>query len=322
MRRLYEWKDDNGKKINLTTSAITSPTPSSNKNYLDHTDRYKKLLAQIDSDKIVKYTINLLDDRILAITLNNGVGVKIIFKPYVPCYVVQVDGYDTKCDDYKEVLKTLIIEGIIGDTDLCESVSSVVEEFKEYETLWEAKRLAPTFYVLIGMHIVKKMHHTPSSIFNNFMGDQLDIFDVSSDLTSIKNNFKKEVISEWSMLPKDQPKNKFILVEIHADQVTGTLNKKALKLIKDQQPNEDGIYDFLADGSEIRCFLTNQYSKTKNNFSKILYNLDIEELDNSLTTDGLDRNKMTQKYINDYIIKFIDSKMSEQDLKGAPIDFM
>jgi hypothetical protein len=199
---------------------------------------------------------------------------------------------------------------------------NLYEEFKEYENLWEAKRLAPTFYVLIGMHIVTKMHHTPSSTSNNFRGDKLDIFDVSSDLTSIKNNFKKEVIREWSILPQDQPKNKFILAEIRADQVTGALNKKALKLIKDQQPNEDGIYDFLDDGADVRCFLTNQFSRTKNNFSKILYNLDIEDLETSLVADGLDKNKMPQKDIEDYIIEFIDDKMSEQDLNGAPIDFI
>lgn len=134
---LTEWVDAKGNKITLNTSATSQSTSSSNKNYPDQTDRYKRLLAQITSDKIVKYTVNLLDDRILAITLNNGVGVKIIFKPYVPCYVVQVDGYDTECDDYEEVLKTLIIEGIITDTDLCESTGSIADDFKLYENLWE-----------------------------------------------------------------------------------------------------------------------------------------------------------------------------------------
>ena len=127
---LCEWVDAAGKKIGQASSNIAST-----KNYQDHTYRYQRLLAQIDADKICKYTVNLLDDRILAITLNNGVGVKIIFKPYVPCYLVQVDGYDNNCKDYEEVLKLLIIEGIISDTDLCES-ASYADDFKLYENLW------------------------------------------------------------------------------------------------------------------------------------------------------------------------------------------
>ena len=125
---LLEWVDRQGKKVGQTSTTST-------KNYPDQTERYKKLLNQIDSDGFCKYTINLLDDRILAFTISNGVGVKIIFKPYVPCYLVQVDGYDNNCKDWEEVLKLLIIEGIIGDTDLCES-ASYAEDFKLYENLW------------------------------------------------------------------------------------------------------------------------------------------------------------------------------------------
>jgi hypothetical protein len=135
---LTEWisvKD--GKKVSITSSTSSSPAANtSTKNYPDQTDRYKKLLAQIDADGFCKYTINLLDDRILAFTLNNGVGVKIIFKPYVPGYLVQIDGADTVCADYEDVLKLLIIEGIIGDTDLCES-ASFADDFKTYENLWD-----------------------------------------------------------------------------------------------------------------------------------------------------------------------------------------
>jgi len=132
---LNEFVDKNGKKINLNNSAAQTTNKTSTKNYPDQTERYKKLLAQIDSDGFCKYTINILDDRILAITLNNGVGVKIIFKPYVPCYLVQVDGYDNNCDTFEDVLKLLIIEGIIGDTDLCES-TSFADDFKIYEDMW------------------------------------------------------------------------------------------------------------------------------------------------------------------------------------------
>jgi len=134
---LLEWVDAKGNKINTNTSTSSQPASNGTKNYPSQEYRYKRLLAQIDSDGFCKYTINLLDDRILAITLNNGVGVKIIFKPYVPCYLVQVDGSDSAWKDYEDVLKLLIIEGIIGNTDLCESAGSIAEDFKLYENLWD-----------------------------------------------------------------------------------------------------------------------------------------------------------------------------------------
>lgn len=135
-KSLCEWVDSNGNKVNLNNSSMQSASKTSTKNYPDQTYRYKKLLAQIDADGLFrKYHINLLDDRILAVELGNGVGVKIIFKPYVPCYLVQVAGEDTTCTDWTAVLKHLIIEGIIGDTDLCES-ASFADDFKTYENLW------------------------------------------------------------------------------------------------------------------------------------------------------------------------------------------
>ena len=127
---LNEWKYMN------PPASSSQPASNGTKNYPSQEYRYKRLLAQIDSDGFCKYTINLLDDRILAITLNNGVEVKIIFKPYVPCYLVQVDGSDSAWKDYEDVLKLLIIEGIIGNTDLCESTSSIADDFKLYENLW------------------------------------------------------------------------------------------------------------------------------------------------------------------------------------------
>lgn len=92
---LREWQYMS-KPAASTTNNSSQPASSSHKNYPSQEERYKRLLAQIDSDKTCSYTVNLLDDRILAITTNSAKGdleLKIIFKPYVPCYLLQLTYY-------------------------------------------------------------------------------------------------------------------------------------------------------------------------------------------------------------------------------------
>ena len=132
---LREWKYINPPKA-------SQPALSSQKNYPSQEDRYKRLLAQINSDKTCSYTVNLLDDRILAITINSAkgdLGFKIIFKPYVPCYLLQLTTKESvkeiSCEDFEEVLDILLDAGLINNTDLCESCA-IAEEFKLYENLF------------------------------------------------------------------------------------------------------------------------------------------------------------------------------------------
>lgn len=134
---LNEWRLMNPPKA--SQSASSSP-----KNYPSQEDRYKRLLAQIDSDKTCSYTVNLLDDRILAITINSAkgdLGFKIIFKPYVPCYLLQLTAKESvkeiSCENFENVLDILLDAGLINNTDLCESISAITEDFKIYENLWE-----------------------------------------------------------------------------------------------------------------------------------------------------------------------------------------
>ena len=128
----------------MDTPKASQPASSNQKNYLSQEERYKRLLAQINSDKTCSYTVNLLDDRILAITTNSAkgdLGVKIIFKPYVPCYLLQLTTKESvkeiNCDDFEKVLDILLDAGLINNTDLCESVDSMADDFKLYENLWD-----------------------------------------------------------------------------------------------------------------------------------------------------------------------------------------
>lgn len=135
--KLNEWQDAKGNKVN-TNSPARSTTSTGAKNYPDQTDRYKRLLAQIDADGYSKYTVNLLDDRILAFTTHDGLPIKIIYKPYTtpPSYLVQIDGKDFYDNEYEDVLNLLLDIEVIKNTDLCES-ASIAEDFRTYETLWD-----------------------------------------------------------------------------------------------------------------------------------------------------------------------------------------
>ena len=130
---LTEWLDTKGNKINLNNSQTKTKSTVSPP---DQTYRYKRLLAQIDSDGLFrKHIINVLDERTLDVTLGNGVAVKLERQEHSPIYVLTVGNHSESYDDYEDVLSALIEEGIIGDTDLCES-ASFADDFKTYENLW------------------------------------------------------------------------------------------------------------------------------------------------------------------------------------------
>ncbi len=154
MRRLYEWKDAKGNKINLNNSTCRSTTAASNvnnnsstTNYPNQTERYKKLLAQIDKEKRFKYTITLLTDNALVFNLidplnsNKTIAIAIVYKPYTTPPIWRMGVGDRPTVDYKdwnELLEIFETPGIIKDiSSLKESFeSSVAEDFELYENLW------------------------------------------------------------------------------------------------------------------------------------------------------------------------------------------
>ena len=125
---LTEWVDAKGNKVSTSTSSkATSKIP-------DQTARFKSLLSQIDSDGFCKYTVNVLDGNMLSITLHNKVKVTLVRRAFAPVYALTIENHREVYDDYEDVLKALIEEGIIGETDLCES--TLAEDFQLYESLW------------------------------------------------------------------------------------------------------------------------------------------------------------------------------------------
>ena len=62
------------------------------------------------------------------------VPVKILYK--APWYTVQIGNHAEAYNDYEEVLDALIEEGIMVNTDLCESLHEVAEDFILYENMW------------------------------------------------------------------------------------------------------------------------------------------------------------------------------------------
>ena len=123
-QELLEWVDSNGKTIHVNNSpAPSKPSSTPTGKIPDQTYRYKRLLAQIDADGFCKYTINNLDESTLDITLHNGVDVKLERNNSFPIYTLTVEDTSQSFDDYEDVLKALIEEGIIGETDLCENLT-------------------------------------------------------------------------------------------------------------------------------------------------------------------------------------------------------
>lgn len=140
---LKEFVDKNGNKINLNNPSSNIPSKAPVKNNLDQTERYKKLLAKIDSEKKLKYELKDLTNRILALVINFSADdrqyIRILFSPKNGTYLLQIVGdNDFRCASWDEVLQILISIGVIRNTYNCESIeSSVADEFKLYEDLWE-----------------------------------------------------------------------------------------------------------------------------------------------------------------------------------------
>jgi hypothetical protein len=146
MRRLYEWKDAQGNTINLNnkTSSTTSNTNNTTtRNFPDQTERYKKLLAQIDKEKRFTYEVITLTDNALVFHLNidssKFITIAIVYKPYTnpPVWRLGIDGNKTvDYETWNDVLD--VLEVIIKDiSSLKESFkSSMAEDFELYENLW------------------------------------------------------------------------------------------------------------------------------------------------------------------------------------------
>jgi hypothetical protein len=141
----HEWVDSGGKKV-TTPSNISSQNNSQQNNSSlspdpkDQTERYKKLLAKIDSEKKYTYQVKELSNRLLSFVIDNEFKkqfIRILYSPTREDYLVQyVGSHDMRCDNWKTVLQSLVGMGVIKDTS--ESLDiSYAEDFKLYENLWD-----------------------------------------------------------------------------------------------------------------------------------------------------------------------------------------
>jgi hypothetical protein len=145
MRRLYEWVDAKGNKINLNSISITQATSSTGIQTEDFTKKYKKLTTHI---KQVWTQISFIE--LSAHVLEADVGkqdnfhLAITYRPRHGCFDVLVeDNYkgaileNTSCNTWDEMLTVLLRNSIIVNKKLCEFVEpTVAEDFRLYETLW------------------------------------------------------------------------------------------------------------------------------------------------------------------------------------------
>jgi hypothetical protein len=139
---LMEWVDANGKKVTTASSKnISNNSPATLVNSKDQTERYKKLLAKIDSEKKYTYKVKELSNRVLAIVIDSELirkFVRIIYSPSKESYLVQIsESPDVRCDAWKTALQVLVGAGIIKNTSESIDNSSYADDFKLYENLWD-----------------------------------------------------------------------------------------------------------------------------------------------------------------------------------------
>ena len=138
MRRLLEWK------------YMNQQTNTTNNSTVDQTERYKKLLAQIDKENNYNYDLLLLNDTTLAFELdinpvnNKATMIAIVYNPSVnpPVWRMRVgNGTPVDYKDWNEILEVFEIPGIIKDISslkesLDNNIPSIVEDFETYNNLW------------------------------------------------------------------------------------------------------------------------------------------------------------------------------------------
>jgi hypothetical protein len=61
----------------------------------------------------------------------------ITYYPDDDYYILKWDTKEYRCEDFEDALKILIKNAVIANTDLCESASSIADDFKLYENLWD-----------------------------------------------------------------------------------------------------------------------------------------------------------------------------------------
>lgn len=129
---LKEFVDSKGNKVSLKNSTASKPVS----NIPDQTYRFERLVAQIKADKLCDIRVHGLTGSVLAFTTDKSVTVRLERKASSHPYILQIGNHADAYTDYDEVLEILIDEGIIANTDLCES-ASFAEDFQQYENLWD-----------------------------------------------------------------------------------------------------------------------------------------------------------------------------------------
>ena len=122
---LKEFVDSKGNKVNLKNSSSSSSKPTTN--VPDQTYRFQRLVAQIKSDGICKCEVKALTASVLALVTDKRVVIRLERIASSHPYILHIGNHADAYADYDEVLEVLIDEGIIANTDLCESLEEWVD---------------------------------------------------------------------------------------------------------------------------------------------------------------------------------------------------
>lgn len=299
MRRLLEWKDAKGNKINLnnkTSSASTSTT-----NYPSQKERYKKLFAQIDKEKRFNYEVLTLTDNALVFNIFNSVNnnkviaVTIVYKPYTdpPVWKMGVsNGKGFDYNDWNEILEIFNVSGIIKDiSSLKESFnSSIAEDFKEYESMWMTvpqRKVLPNFLYII---------------YCDRDDGSYDIRFANADLKIAKEVFKQKAID--FMFPSSNANQTINLLSVKLNELSTIEDKDFIFLINSFNANERDGRDFTTEENK----LFSKYEKSFGSGSKfsVLKSFDDVEAYEEAIDQKIDPHNLSEKEWQEFVEEYVD----------------
>ena len=299
MRRLYEWKDAQGNKVylNNNTSSTASNTNNTSTNKVpSYKEKFKELLAQIDKEKNYTYNVVTLTDNALVfeLTLDTGrkITIAIVYKPYTnpPVWKVGVNNnipLDYK--DWNEVLDVFEIPGIIKDvSSLKESVHSIVEEFKDYDSMWMTPQ-----EVTNDLYIV----------YNDYDDGSYDILYASSNLKIVKEIFRKEAID--FMLPAANADQSINLLQIKLNKLSSVDDKEFLSLLSHYDGEVWDAREFTMEENKLFSKYEKLFWGSDSNFSVLKSFTDVDAYEEAVDQE-LDPNDMTEEEWREFVEEYVD----------------
>ena len=292
---LQEWKPMNPPINNSSTSHTAAS------NFSSYKQKFEELLKQLDKEKKYTYNTILLNDNALVLELimdsTRKITIALVYKPFTnpPVWKVGINNL-TPVDykDWNEVLDVFEVPGIINDvSSLKESFSSsIVEEFKEYASMWMTSPQVNSNDLYI--------------IYNDYDDGSYDILYADSDLNTVKEIFKREATD--FMLPIANADQTINLLHIKLNELSAIDDKEFISLLARFNKEEWDAAEFTAEENK----LFGKYEKlfwrehtTSSKFSVLKSFTDVDAYEEAID-QKLDPEDMTEEEWREFVEEYVE----------------